>query len=141
MDGISNQFQYVEIGIANEWYAIKIYDIHEIIKMQAITELPHSGAHIKGVINLRGKIVPVISLRARFGLEEVPYSKATRIVVVNYKEEAVGIVVDQVDRVTTFQNIQPPPERVGGVDGEFFSGIGQTDRGLVSLLKLDHLLQ
>jgi len=140
MDGNSSQIQYIEVGVANEWYAIKIYDIHEIIKMQDITEIPNTETHVKGVINLRGKIVPIISLRGRFGLEEEPYTKSTRIVVVNYKE-VVGIVVDRVNRVTMFDDIQPPPERIGGVDGEFFSGIGQTDQGLVSLLKLDHLLQ
>jgi purine-binding chemotaxis protein CheW len=141
MDGNSSQTQYIEVGISNQWYAIKIYDIHEIIKMQAITEIPNSGAHVKGVINLRGKIVPIISLRARFGLEEEPYTKSTRIIVVNYQEEVVGIVVDRVNRVAMFDDIQPPSERIGREGGGFFSGIGQTDRGLVSLLELDHLLQ
>ncbi|TFE25418.1 chemotaxis protein CheW [Cohnella luojiensis] len=136
----SNQGQFIEVGIAKERYAIKIYDIHEIIKMQDITAIPNSKPHIKGVINLRGKIVPIISLRNRFGMEEDPYSRTTRIVVVNHGEEIVGIVVDRVNQVITFSDIQSPPERVGGVDGSYFSGIGHSNGGLVSLLKLDQVL-
>ncbi|HEY8528515.1 MAG TPA: chemotaxis protein CheW [Paenibacillaceae bacterium] len=132
--------QYVEVVIGKERYALKIYDIHEIIKMQPVTEIPNSKPHVKGVINLRGKIVPIVSLRHRFGLPEEPYTKSTRIVVVNHADEMVGIVVDRVNRVVTFSDIQPPPERVGSVHGSYFSGIGTTDDGLVSILKLDQIL-
>jgi purine-binding chemotaxis protein CheW len=132
--------QYVEVGIANEKYALKISDIYEIIKMLDITEMPHVKPYVKGVINLRGKIVPIISLRQQFGQPEEAYTKSTRIVVVNHAEEIIGIVVDQVHKVTTFPDIQPPPEHVGGVDGSYFTGIGLTNDGLVGLLKLDRVL-
>ncbi|WP_027415010.1 chemotaxis protein CheW [Aneurinibacillus terranovensis] len=136
----TQQDQYIEVGIGKERYALRIYDIHEIIKMQDITEIPNSKPYVKGVINLRGKIVPIISLRNRFGLAEESYTKSTRIVVVNHSDEMVGIVVDRVNQVTTFSDIQPPPERIGSVRGSYFTGIGRTETGLVSVLKLDQVL-
>jgi purine-binding chemotaxis protein CheW len=137
---VTEQEQYVEFGIESEQYAIRIQDIHEIIKIQDITQIPNVKHYVKGVINLRGKIVPVISLRNLFQLEEKEYSKYTRIVVVHHQEDTVGIIVDSVNKVTTFSDIQPPPDRVGGIDGNFFVGIGLTDNGLVGILKLDEVL-
>lgn len=137
---MENLQQYVEVLIDKERYAISIQEIHEIIKMQDITGLPNGPAYLKGVINLRGRIVPIVSLRILFDLEEVPYTKSTRIVVVHHEEEAVGVVVDQVNRVTTFEDIQPPPEWVGQLEGSWFVGIGLDNNGLVGLLKLDRVL-
>jgi purine-binding chemotaxis protein CheW len=136
----TEQEQYIEFGIEDEQYAIRIEDIHEIIKMQSVTEIPNVMHYVKGVINLRGKIVPVISLRNLFNLEEKKYTKDTRIVVVHHQEESVGIVVDRVNKVTTFSDIQQPPDRVGGIDGNFFVGIGLTAEGLAGILQLDHVL-
>ncbi|CAG7648659.1 Chemotaxis protein CheW [Paenibacillus solanacearum] len=132
--------QYIEFGIANEQYAIRIQDIHEIIKLQDITEIPNVLPYVRGVINLRGKIVPVISLRSLFRMEDQSYSKQTRIIVVHHKDEKIGIVVDRVNKVTTFSDIQPPPERVGGNEGHMFTGIGLTQSGLVGILQLDEVL-
>lgn len=136
----SGQEQYVEFGIEQEQYAIRIEDIHEIIKIQDITAIPNVKDYVKGVINLRGRIVPVISLRCFFGSEEVPFTKSSRIVVIHHQEEAVGIIVDRVNKVTTFSDIQPPPERVGGVQGNFFTGIGLAESRLVGILRLDEVL-
>jgi purine-binding chemotaxis protein CheW len=137
---VVGQEQYIEFGIENEQYAIRIQDIHEIIKIQDITQIPNVMAYVKGVINLRGKIVPVISLRNLFHLVEKEYSRTTRIIVVHHQEDTVGIIVDRVNKVNTFSDIQPPPDRVGGIDGNFFVGIGFTDSGLVGILKLDEIL-
>jgi purine-binding chemotaxis protein CheW len=136
----TEQEQYVEFGIELEHYAIHIEDIHEIIKMQDITQIPNVMPYVKGVINLRGKIVPVISLRNLFSLPENEASKSSRIVVVNHREDTVGIIVDHVNKVATFSDIQPPPDRVGGIDGNYFTGIGLTESGLVGILKLDEVL-
>jgi purine-binding chemotaxis protein CheW len=137
---VTDQEQYVEFGIENEQYAIRIQDIHEIIKIQDITQIPNVLPYVKGVINLRGKIVPVISLRNLFQLDEKEYTKTTRIVVVHHKEDTVGIIVDRVNKVATFSDFQAPPTRVGGIDGNFFVGIGVTESGLVGILKLDEVL-
>ncbi|WP_123040301.1 chemotaxis protein CheW [Cohnella candidum] len=137
---VTAQEQYVEFGIENEQYAIRIQDIHEIIKLQDITQIPNVKPYVKGVINLRGKIVPVLSLRNLFDMQEKAPSKSTRIVVVHHQEDTVGIIVDRVSKVTTFSDIQPPPDRVGGIDGNFFVGIGFTKGGLVGILRLDEVL-
>lgn len=137
---MSVQEQYVEFGIADEQYAIRIQDIHEIIKMQEITQIPNVRAFVKGVINLRGRIVPVISLRNLFDMAEAPSTKATRIIVVNHLEDTVGIIVDRVSKVTTFTDIQPPPDRFGGMESNYFIGVGITDGGLVGILRLDEVL-
>lgn len=136
----SNREQYVEFGIGNEYYAIPIAEVHEIIRMQHITDIPHGRSYIIGVINLRGSIVPVVSLRSLFDMGEKVPDKAVRIVVVKHKEESIGIMVDYVKQVTSFADIQPPPERLGSLHGAFFTGIGVTDAGLVGILKLDELL-
>ncbi|MFC4599178.1 chemotaxis protein CheW [Cohnella hongkongensis] len=132
--------QYIEFGIGEEFYAIRISDIHEIIKMQEITEIPHCRDYVQGVINLRGKIIPVISLRSLFGLAPQSVTKSTRIIVVAHFEESVGIIVDKVSKVATFADIQDPPDRVGGLDGGYFTGIGIADSRLVGILKLDEVL-
>jgi len=134
------QEQYVEFGIEREQYAIRIQDIHEIIKMQEITHIPGVMPYVKGVINLRGKIVPVLSLRELFGMEEQPCTKQTRIVVVNHVEDTVGIVVDHVNKVTTFNDIQAPQGRFGGLDSRLFAGIGLAGGGLVGILQLEEVL-
>lgn len=134
------QEQYIEFGIGSENYAVKIEDIHEIIKMQPITDIPHCRQYVKGVINLRGKIVPVIALRGLFGLPDEAYTKSTRIVVVKHREESVGIIVDCVNKVTSYPDIQPPPEQVGKLSGSFFVGIGLREQQLVGILKLDEVI-
>ncbi|MFD0714232.1 chemotaxis protein CheW [Paenibacillus sp. GCM10027626] len=138
--GTLQQEQYIEMTVGEELYAVRIEEIHEIIKMQTVTEIPHCKSYVKGVINLRGKVVPVISFRHMFGLPEQPDTKATRIVVVKHREESVGIIVDQVNKVTTFPDIQPPPDHVGGVSGANFTGIGLHGQKLVGILKLDEVL-
>lgn len=140
MRTMSGLKQYVEFGVGNENYAIEISEVHEIIRMQAITEIPNGPAYVKGVINLRGKIVPVVGLRSLFGLAEEEYGKATRIVVLNHAEEIVGVVVDRVNQVAAFEDVQPPPDRIGGLSGAFFTGIGISQSGLVGILKLDEVL-
>lgn len=136
----ARQEQYIEFRIGEENYAIRIEQIHEIIKLQTITHIPHSRSYVKGVINLRGKVVPVISLSSLFGMEDDTDTRATRIVVIKHLEESVGIWVDLVNKVTIYPVIQPPPERVGDLSGAFFTGIGVREGQLVGILKLDEVL-
>ncbi|MEK5256571.1 chemotaxis protein CheW [Paenibacillus sp. FSL F4-0125] len=136
----SGREQYIQFELLQEKYAIHISEIQEIIKMQEISELPNVMPYVKGVINLRGRIIPVICLRRLFGLKEEQYSKHTRIVVVNYIEETVGVVVDRVDKVTTFSDIQLSPDRLGEVNSTGFSAIGIIDDAMVGILKLDQVL-
>jgi purine-binding chemotaxis protein CheW len=95
---------------------------------------------LEGVTNIRGKIVPIISLRKRFQLGETSVVHKSRIVVVNHNGEMIGIVVDGVNRVLKFSDIQPSTEIVSGVDGSYFQGIGLTEEGLIGILNLEHVL-
>jgi len=132
--------QFISYELANEKYALKISDVYEIIIMQPITPFHNSKPFLQGVINLRGKIIPVFNLHKRFGLLDYTITKATRIIVVKSREEMIGIVVDKANQVVKFSDIQPPPEMVVGVDGEYFEGLGVTEDGVVSLLKIDVVL-
>jgi len=132
--------QFVAYELAGEKYAIKISDVYEIIKMQNITPIHNSKPFLEGIINLRGKIIPVANLHKRFGLANYIPSKKTRIIVVKSRNELIGIVVDKVNQVMKFSDIQPPPEMVAGIDGSYFEGIGITDEGVVSILNIDRVL-
>ena len=132
--------QFVVYELTNERYAMKISDIYEIIKQQKITSVHNGKAFLEGVINLRGKIVPVVNLHKRLGLKDFEPTKSTRIIVVQSKEDMVGIIVDKVNQVVRFNDIQSPPEMVAGIDGNYFEGIGLTEDGVVSLLKIEKVL-
>lgn len=134
------QQQYIQFEIDHEKYAIHISEINEIIKMQDISQIPNAVPYVKGVINLRGMIVPVISLRRLFGMPEDDYSKHTRIVVVNQADETIGIIVDRVDKVTTFTDIQPAPDRVRGISGINFTGMGIIGEDIAGILELNRVL-
>jgi len=140
---VSNaQHQFVEIGLQDEKYAIRIEAIQEIIKMQPITDIPGSRDEVQGVINLRGKIVPIVGMRKRFGLQEAGESApSTRIVVVNAGTDAVGFIVDRVHRVASYDRIQPPPQSRGGIDASCVAAVGYSDRDVVSILNLDAVLR
>lgn len=133
--------KYIQVGIAFEKYALNIQKISEVIRMQEITVVPNTAHYVKGVINLRGRIVPVVSLHGRLSMPELPYSKSTRIVVVNYGDEVVGLIVDQVYRVMIFKDIQPPPDRIGSAQNKYVSGIGHGQESLVNILDLEMVLR
>jgi purine-binding chemotaxis protein CheW len=135
----ANSEQYIVSRLGNERHAFNIRDIAEIIKMEHITEVPNSKPYIKGVINLRGKIVPVVSMCRRFGIPETPIGKLSRIVVVQYQHEATGIIVDAVEKVTSFHDIQPPLEADEIHNTQYMDGIGQSPDGLVGILNIDRL--
>lgn len=132
--------QYIELSVGAETCAIRIEEIHEIIKMQSITDIPFSRPEIKGVMNLRGKVVCVMSLRGLLGMPDERDTRATRIIVVRYQEEYIGLIVDRVRKVTTYSDIHPPAGGHGRHIESFFHGIGQQGDNLVGILKLDEIL-
>jgi purine-binding chemotaxis protein CheW len=141
LESHTSEQQFIEMGIGQEIYAISIHDVHEIIKIPAITPLPNSKPYLLGVINLRGKIVPVICLRQRFELANAAFTRTSRIVVVNHQEEIVGIAVDYVNQVTTFDEVQPPPDKLAKAEQAFFAGIGFSERGMVNIINLKQLFR
>lgn len=132
--------QYVVCELANEKYALRISDVYEIIKMKKITVVHNSKPFLEGVINLRGKIVPIVNLHKRLEINNYTLTKSTRVVILKSRDEMVGVIVDRVNQVTRFSDIQPPPETVAGIDGNYFEGLGISEEGVISILKVDKVL-
>lgn len=132
--------QFIAYELAGENYAMKISDVYEIIRIQQITPVHNSKTFLEGVINLRGKVIPVVNLHKRFRLKDYVISKATRIVVVKSRDEMLGVIVDKVNQVIKFTDIQPPPEMTSGINAEYCEGLGIGEHGVVSLLKIDAVL-
>lgn len=135
--------QYIVFGLAKEEYALEIDNVQEIIKMASITRVPHTPFSVKGVINLRGNIVPVIDLREKLGLHASEFDERTRIIVVARNEIAVGFIVDQVSEVLRLKtsDIENPPERFGSGAGNSITGIGKHDSRLIIMLDVDALME
>lgn len=133
--------QYVELAIGGQRYAVRIEEISEIIKPQHITAIPGSRSSVLGVTNIRGNMVPIISLRARLGLAEAPSESAGRIVVVPYGGEHVGIQVDEASRVVRFRAIQPAEGQSAGPNAFECEGVGHTHDGLVGIVRIERMLE
>jgi purine-binding chemotaxis protein CheW len=133
--------QFVGFHIGGEEFVINILRVQEIIRTQQLTRVPNSPECMEGVMNLRGKIIPVIALRKRFGLEEVEPDKQNRIVVVEIQGTVLGFAVDAVSEVLRIPagTVEPPP-RLGPVDREYVAGVGKLGDRLLILLDTDRLL-
>ncbi|MBX3352261.1 MAG: chemotaxis protein CheW [Phycisphaeraceae bacterium] len=134
--GDSGQLQLVTFDVAGEEFAVDILAVREINRMMSLTRVPNSPAEVEGVINLRGKIIPVIDLRRRFGMDQTQHSQDSRIVVVEVLERVVGFIVDRVHEVLRIEKsiVEPAPEMVCSIDSDFIAGVGKLEDRLVILL-------
>lgn len=134
--------QIVSFRIANEEFGIDIIRVQEIIRMVDITRVPNTPDYVIGVINLRGKVIPIIDMRRRLNLVEAPYTKETRIVVIEEEGKVVGFIVDSVSEVLRISNsiTEPPPPMVSGISSDFISSIAKLDGRLLILLDLEKVL-
>ncbi len=134
--------QLVVFNLSNEDYGVDIGAVEGIVKMQAITKVPHAPSFVEGITNLRGQVLPVIDLRKRFGLPMAESSKDTRIVNVELEGAQVGMVVDAVTEVlrVSEEDIEPPSPLVTTVDSAFITGIAKVDDRLIILLDLAKVL-
>src|SRR6185437_12177150 len=116
-----DELQLVVFQLGVELYGVEIACVHEIVRMQSITRVPRAPAFVEGVINLRGKVIPVIDLRHRFHLPAAAHTRASRIVVVEIGDQVVGLVVDGVSEVLQVNTtlIEPPSPVVAGIDSEY----------------------
>lgn len=139
-DAMKNRFLTFEVG--NEIYGIEILYVTEIVSMQKVTEVPDVPDYIKGVINLRGQVIPVIDVRARFKLEPKEYDDRTCAIVVNVDSAVIGLIVDAVDEVMNIpeENISPPPSISESQSCQFINGMGRTDGSVIILLSVSRLL-
>ncbi|MCU0760393.1 MAG: chemotaxis protein CheW [Steroidobacteraceae bacterium] len=138
--------QYLTFQLAEQEYGIDILRVQEIKGWDKPTRIPHSPAHVLGVINLRGAVVPVIDLRMRFGLEPSAHGPTTVVIVVRVRSErgelTAGIVVDAVCEVCNVgqQEMRPPPDVAGGVDQDFVKGLAMAGERMLILLHVDRLI-
>ncbi len=138
----SSLIQLVTFKIAEEEFGVDILKVQEIIRMMPITKVPNAPAFVEGVINLRGKVIPVIDMRKRFGMVAAEHDSHTRIEVMNLQGQIVGFVVDAVCEVLRIKEstIEPPPAVVAGIGSEYMRGVGKLQDRLLILLDLDKLL-
>ena len=134
--------QFLTFALGGEEYGVEILKIQEIKGFSAITPLPNAPAYVKGVLNLRGTIVPIVDLRKKFGLPGVEYTKFTVIVVVQVQGQTMGFVVDAVSDVLTVTgtDIQATPDLHGQVDTSCLTGLAKAGEKLVILLDIDKVL-
>jgi purine-binding chemotaxis protein CheW len=135
--------RYLTFTLEDNTYGIPIRYVTEIIGIQNVTEVPETPDFIKGIINLRGKIVPLIDVRLKFGKEEIPYTERTCIIVVDINSAQVGLIVDKVDDVMTIDDEEialPPPDRVG-FENRYIDGIGKAKDTVQLLLNTEKLLK
>lgn len=137
-DGV---LQLVTFRIGNEEFGIDIQKVQEINRMIEITKIPNTPAHVEGVVNLRGKIIPIISLRTKLGFEEAERGKATRIMVIEMNGNVLGFIVDSVSEVLRIQDakIEATPTVAGGTDAAYIEGVINLDNRLLILLDLNTL--
>ncbi|MBF0229520.1 MAG: purine-binding chemotaxis protein CheW [Desulfamplus sp.] len=138
--------KYLTFSLAGEEYGIGILQVKEIIGMMPITSVPRTPNFVKGVINLRGKVIPVIDLRLRFSIPESEYTERTCIIVVeitaSYGEMVIGIVVDSVSEVLNIkgENIEDSPSFGTSLDSEYILGMAKLEGGVKILLDIDKVL-
>ncbi|MEY2699621.1 MAG: hypothetical protein RIQ52_376 [Pseudomonadota bacterium] len=137
------QDMYLTFGIAGEEYGVGISYVTEIVGMQRVMEVPDVPAYIKGVINLRGKVIPVMDVRLRFRMPEIAYTERTVIIVLDIDDVPVGLIVDHVTEVMEIAAAQidaPPRFGSGDKDGSVIQGLGKQDDRVVILLDIERLV-
>lgn len=138
----SELLQLVSFTIGNEEFGVDILFVQEINRMLQITKVPNSPNYVDGVINLRGRVIPVIDLRAKLGLQRKEHDTHTRIIVVEVAGKTVGFIVDAVKEVLRIpKNItEAPPDLVSGVNSEFIMAVGKLEDRLITLIDLEKIL-
>ena len=134
--------RFLTFTLGKEDYGIEIRFVTEIIGIQAITEVPELPDYVKGIINLRGKIIPVMDVRLRFKKEPVEYNDRTCIIVIDIKNISIGMIVDTVSEVISIEdeNIVPPPSLKTGFQNRYVKGIGKVDNDVKLLLDCEKIL-
>jgi purine-binding chemotaxis protein CheW len=133
--------QLVSFHVGDEEFCLDILRVQEIIRIQPLTRVPNLPDYIDGVFNLRGKVIPVIGLRRRLGLEKQSAGKQTRIVVVDVHNQTLGFIVDSVSEVLRIHSdtVEPTP-RLGKTERDYISGVGKLDSRLLLMIDLEQLM-
>lgn len=134
--------ELVTFNVGEEEYGVEILKVQEIIRMIGITKVPKAPEFVEGVINLRGKVIPVVNFRKKFGMEDKEDNKETRIIVSNIDGRILGFIVDSVSEVLRLpiSAIEPAPTIITSNDSEYIIGVGKLEDRLLILINLDKLL-
>ena len=140
--GTGDLKQFISFSIGEEEYGLELLRVKEVIRIREITWLPKAPSFVKGIINLRGDVIPIIDLRDKFGLESREQTAQTRVIVVEVEGRLMGMVVDSASQVVRIpaDQIDPPPPMLGGFSQEFITGVGKLDDKLIILLNTDAIL-
>lgn len=141
-EGDEQKDKYLTFHLGKETYGIEIRHVTEIIVMQEITVVPDMPDFIIGVINLRGHVISVMDIRARFNMEAREYDDRTCIIVVQINDISVGLIVDTVNEVIDIpeSNMDPPPRTHSGIGSSYIKGMGKVDNGVKILLDIEKIL-
>jgi purine-binding chemotaxis protein CheW len=141
-DMAESEKQFVVFNLLDEEFCIDIMSVVEIIRLQDITKLPDAPEFVEGIINLRGKIIPVIDLKKRFNLEKIGTDDNTRIIITNIDNKTTGFIVDNVTEVLRLSAdaIAPLDNEVVGIDKDYISGIGKLEKRMLIILDLNKIL-
>jgi len=136
------ELKLVVFSLGHEEYGVEVDKVQTIERMMPLTRVPKTPAFVKGVINLRGVVVPVIDLRERFGIVATEYTENTRIIIVRQQSIEVGLIVDSANDVVDVDEdqIEAPPEVVGGIRAKYLRGIAKLDDRLLVLFNLQEVL-
>lgn len=134
--------QMVVFQLNEQAYGIDIASVFEIIRMESVTRVPRTPDFIEGIINLRGKIMPVIDLCKRFNLTLADRTNSSRIIIVDVNGNTMGMIVDAVSEVlrVSAASIEPPPPMINGIQADYLRGIAKLDKRLIIILNLERML-
>lgn len=135
--------KYLTFMLDKELYAIEIKFVTEIVGIQPITEIPELPSYVKGIINLRGKIITVMDMRLRFRKKPLEYNDRTCVVVIMVDDTPLGLVVDNVSEVLSIEdeNIIPPPDMYSGLENRYLKGIGKAENDIKLILDCNKLIR
>ncbi len=133
--------QLVTFKLGNEEFALDILKVQEINRIVEITKVPKAPDFVEGVINLRGRVIPIVDIRKKFHLSVKEATKDARVIVVNIMNKTIGLIVDSVSEVLRIKSstIQPPPPLIAGLDSDYIKGVGKLDERLIILLDIDKI--
>ena len=147
MDGVLakkevTEGKFLTFVLGSEVYGIEILKVREIIKLMDITTVPQTPDYMKGVINLRGKVIPIVDLRSKFSMQEVEHTQETCVIVVEVNQTSIGIIVDSVSEVSNIKSeeIEEAPHLGQDIDTNFILGLGKTKERIVILLDIELVL-
>ena len=135
--------QLVTFNIGKEEFGVDILHVQEINRMTHITKVPNAPHFVEGVINLRGRVIPVIDLRLKLKIEKKEYDKNTRIIVVEVENKTIGFIVDSVNEVLRIPaNLtEAPPDMVSGIESEYIKSVGKLEDRLLILIDIQKIIQ